>query len=333
MPISLKVNPHLKAKLKTFYYWIGGSTQSDWLFKEATLKWITDPYYSRQFPLLYRLFSHYCALWIRLGREQIPLAKQLFNILRRLQRMVASQISTLLKFPVLDGFFDLEDPRFLAVGKEVVKGDIYRTLSRFISAGDTFVDLGANQGAFSLIASTLVGTSGLIVAIEPQPLLAGNITKSLAYKKSCRFEVHRIAVGDRDGTIDLLIPHSYSGTAGIYSGHSGIEMHTKLKVPIKRFDDAIDWNGFPGHVFVKLDIEGSELAFLKGARNMMTVRKPTLFMEINPTTLCASKTDKDELVAALMRYGYSHYCYDYAPDNNYEIKNINTTQFNNVIIT
>ncbi len=333
MPISFKVDPHLKAKLKTFYCWIGGSTQSDWLFKKATLKWITDPCYRRQFPLLYRLFSHYCALWIRLGREQIPLAKLLFNILRPLQRVVASQVSTLLEFPVLDGFFDLEDPRFLAVGKEVVNGDIYRILSRFISGGGTFVDLGANQGAFSLIASTLVGTFGLIVAIEPQPLLARNITKSLAYKKSCRFQVHQIAVGDHNGTIDFLIPRSYSGTAGIYSGHSGIEKHTKLKVPIKRFDDAINWHGFPGHVFVKLDIEGSELAFLKGAQNMMSVRKPTLFMEINPSAMCASKTDKDELVAVLTKYGYSHYCYDYAPDKNYEIKNINTTEFHNVIIS
>jgi FkbM family methyltransferase len=333
MPVLFNINPHLKAKLKPFYYWIGASTQSDWLFKKDTLRWMTESCYRRQFPPLYRFFSLYCALWILLGRQQIPLAKLLFNILKPLQRMIASQTSTLFKFPSLDGFFNLEDPRFLAVGKEVTQGDIYRILSHFINEGDTFVDVGANQGAFSLIASSLVGASGLIVSIEPQPLLAHNISKSLEYKKTCRFQVHQMAVGDHNGTIDLLIPRSYSGTAGIYPGHSGVERHTKLKVPIKRFDDAVNWNSFPGQVFVKLDIEGSELAFLKGAQKMMTTRKPVLFMEINPFTLCASKTDKDELVAVLMNYGYSHYYYDYASDKNYDIKDINTTGFHNVIIS
>jgi len=66
---------------------------------------------------------------------------------------------------------------------------------------------------------------------------------------------------------------------------------------------------------------------------MMTTRKPVLFMEINPSTLCASKTDKDELVAVLMNYGYSHYCYDYAPDNRYSISNMNMIDFHNVIIS
>ncbi len=254
-------------------------------------------------------------------------------MLNLVQKAFSSQKSKRLEFDDLDIFLDLRDPRFLAVGKEIAGGDLDSVLSLFIQEGDTFVDVGANQGAYSLIASKYIGESGLVVSIEPYPRFARNIGKSLALGKKCRFEVHQMAVGDSDSIVDLIVPRSYSGTAGIYPEHSGLEKHTKVKVPLRRFDESIGWKNFPGSVFVKLDIEGSEFAFLKGAEEMIRAMNPLLLMELNPSSLKASKTDMKELMGLLMDFGYTHYRYSNDVGTFYPIRSIEVNEVQNVLFS
>ena len=238
-----------------------------------------------------------------------------------------------LEFPDLEMYLDLHDPRFMVVGDEVIKGNIDGVLSMFLQEGDTFVDVGANQGVYSVIASKYVGESGLLVSIEPQPRFASNIGKSLALGKRCRFEVHQMAVGDSDSTIDLIIPRSYSGTAGVYPEHSGLGRHTRVQVPLKRFDESIGWRNFPGSVFVRLDIEGSEFSFLKGAGEMMRAMNPLLLMEMNPSSLQASRTDVKELLDLLMDLGYTHYRYPDDVGVFYPIRSIEVDEVRNVLFS
>jgi len=307
-----RITTYLRRKpwLKRLAYRVGIRSKGRWVYTKSVLQWITDPYYKRQFPALYRLFVSYCQVWITLFRgEKVFGAGILLHSLILVQRAFSPQTSRRFNFPELGVFLDLEDPRFLAAGNEIIRGDIDRVLSLFIQEGDTIVDVGANQGAYSVIAGKYVGASGLIVSIEPQPQFASNIKKSLELGQRCRFEVHQMAVGDSDGTVDLIIPRSYSGTAGVYPEHSGLGKHRKLRVPLKRFDGSIDWKNFPGSIFIKLDIEGSEFAFLKGAEEMIGTMSPLLLMEINPSSLSASKTDEKELLELLINLGYTHYRY------------------------
>ena len=53
-------------------------------------------------------------------------------------------------------------------------------LGRYLKQGDVFVDLGANEGYFSVIASPLVGSAGRVIAIEPQSRLQNTIQENLA---------------------------------------------------------------------------------------------------------------------------------------------------------
>ena len=291
-------------------YWIGIRSKGRWIYRKSVLQWITDPSYKRQLPALYRLFASYCQVSIALFRgERIIGAEILLRLLILVQRAFSPQKNRRLDFSDLVIFLDLEDPRFLAAGNEIIKGDIERMLSLFIQEGDTFVDVGANQGVYSVIAGKYSGALGLVVSIEPQPQFASNIEKSLEIAQRCWFEVHQMAVGDSDGTVNLIIPRSYSGTSGVYPEHSALGRHTKLSVPLRRFDESIDWKNFPGSIFIKLDIEGSEFAFLNGAREMISTMNPLLMMEINPLSLSASKTSEKELLELLINLGYTHYRY------------------------
>jgi precorrin-6B methylase 2 len=65
-------------------------------------------------------------------------------------------------------FVDLLDPRFLQVIHEVRSPDTdLQVLSRLLSEGDTFIDVGANHGSFSVVASSVIGAEGHVIAVEP----------------------------------------------------------------------------------------------------------------------------------------------------------------------
>jgi FkbM family methyltransferase len=205
-------------------------------------------------------------------------------------------------------------------------------LSHLLKEGDTFLDVGANHGSFAIVASKLVGTNGLVIAVEPQPRLAKVIEKSLAANAVCKFHIYNLALGDRDGEIELLVPIGTSGSAGIFPEHSATHAHNAITVPLRRFDQLVDWRNFTGQVMLKLDVEGSECAFLEGAREMITTLTPNLIIEVHPTSLKAAGATGDRLKQLLSELGYDHYAELHECDRFYPLVQLNTNQQRTVMI-
>ncbi len=77
-----------------------------------------------------------------------------------------------------------------------------------------------------------------------------------------------------------------------------------VNVRLVPFDDLVDWKAFPGRVVIKLDVEGSELGFLRGAERMIRASHPVIVMELNPTTLAAAGHDATAWRTTLRDLGY-----------------------------
>ncbi len=287
---------------------LGIKSQSDWLFARSILKWTYDPKFHSQLPPHLRFFASYCRKMPAFTKnKRILFGRRLFSFLLSLNASNTTFASFPLKFRSFNTYLNLNDPRFLAVGDELISGDIPSFLQEWLEEGDTFIDVGANHGTFSILASEIVGKTGHVVSIEPQAQLAKNIEKTLAANSLSTFQVLQAAVGDENGKIDLVVPASTSGAAGVFPKYSGLGHHSTQSVPIKRFDDSFSWRNFPGKTFVKLDIEGSEPAFLQGAKDMIRTLQPTIYMEINPSALKAAGTNSEALIAQLKSLGYSTY--------------------------
>ena len=289
-------------------WWRGADAPGDWLFQRPWLSWLADPSLASQLPLLYRVFAAYCRLCLRAAKaDGVPGAKRVLRIVQWLSARSASVRDTRIKVRDHDVFLDLQDPRFLLVVNELLGSPEITDLTACLSPGDTFVDVGANHGSFSIVASKLVGRRGLVVSIEPQSRLARLLDQSLSFGAACEFAVHRFAVGDQDGSVELFVPSGSSGYGGLYAGFSAFGDYQATRVPIKRFDGAVEWRKFRGNTFVKLDVEGSESAFLRGAREMLATLKPRIMMEIHPQSMQAAGVTLDGLKALLRDLGYAHY--------------------------
>lgn len=284
------------------------SGAGDWIFETSVLKWTFDPKLRSQLPWTHRFFSRYAAIFRISNGRKVILGDRVFRIVTRLHQLLAMPTEFGLRIGDYTIFLNPRDPRMLQVPNELTDPSLDALkLKQFLKEGDSFLDVGANHGSFSLVAAGLVGPTGTVTAIEPQPLLSKLVRQSLEKTAKCPYVVHQFACSDHEGQAEFFVPSGSSGSAGLISAFSASGNHQSFKVEVKRFDDTVAWRDLPGTLFVKLDIEGSELAFLKGASEMVSTRRPKIMMEINPTSMAGAGVELTELVSFFRGRGYTHY--------------------------
>lgn len=138
-------------------------------------------------------------------------------------------------------------------------------LLHFLRPGDLFVDVGANIGSFSMLASGVVGATS--VALEPVPSTCAALRRNIAVNRLEELvEPLCVAAGARRGRVrfsldrgpqDRAVGESYSGASA--------------EVPVMSLDDIFE-NKWPA--LLKVDVEGSEREVLEGASESLC--KPTL---------------------------------------------------------
>ena len=84
---------------------------------------------------------------------------------------------------------------------------IVKTLKK----GDTFIDIGANNGYFSLMASILVGSTGKVYAFEPTPDSFKRLQTNVHVNKFKNIKLFECALGDKDGKIKLNVSKKEDG--------------------------------------------------------------------------------------------------------------------------
>jgi FkbM family methyltransferase len=282
--------------------------QGDWIFDVKVISWAFAPSLRRQLPWTHRLFVAY-GLFFKYSKDgKILAGDKLFTLLAQLHRLFYSPSEILLHHDGYSIYLNPFDPRMWQVPNELSNPELDAfKLRYFLRSGDTFIDVGANHGSFSLVASHLVGSTGKVISVEPQPTLARLVKLSLRKSSKSPFVVYDFACSDHEGTADFFVPSGSSGSAGLISAFSAKEKHKAFSVPLKRFEDTIHWQSLPGRILVKLDVEGSELAFLKGARRMLLERHPMIMMEVNPTSIADAGINLSILVSYLFECGYTQY--------------------------
>jgi FkbM family methyltransferase len=168
-------------------------------------------------------------------------------------------------------------------------------LAEFVSWGDTVVDVGAHRGVYTWHLARIVGSTGRVLAFEPQPDLAAYLQK--AFARSHRVSVASSALSDEAGKATLTIP-VWGSTAMV--GHATLEGGGEIGIAVPRCTlDSLDVSP----TFVKIDVEGHEAAVLRGARQTIEQHRPTLLIEIDRRRVGMSNVQED-VVAFVLGHGY-----------------------------
>jgi FkbM family methyltransferase len=168
-----------------------------------------------------------------------------------------------------------------------------------VQPGDCVIDAGANIGWFSLLASSIIGTTGKIFAFEPFGATADHLDRNLALNGASNVEVHRIALSDSGGKAKLTMTETGNiGTASLFATDSG----EGEIVDTGRLDEIVPKRRFK---LLKMDVEGAELRVLRGAEKLLQAgRIENILFEINKAALRRGGSSCAELIALVKSHGY-----------------------------
>lgn len=176
-----------------------------------------------------------------------------------------------------------------------------RLISRMISPGIVFVDIGANIGIYSLFVAASCGDSARIVAFEPHPRTFAKLQYNCAANRFESITCINSGIGPQDGEATLFFDGGGNiGGASMLREAAGKEVSSR--VSIGRLDSHLHRLGLSRIDLLKIDIEGFEdralMPFLSEAANSRLFPGALLLETVH------RKLWRDDLLAGLEAMGY-----------------------------
>lgn len=197
---------------------------------------------------------------------------------RRLQQ--PSEDALRPEIAALEGFRMFANPADLAVGKFVLSGsyepEVVAVFRAMLRPGMGVIDLGANIGFFTMLAASIVGPAGSVLAVEPNPANARMVEASRRLNGFSHVTVLQAAAGRAAGMLAINTSFSNGMTSGL-TEDGVLEAVTVGCV-------AVDQVALGGRRIdlMKIDVEGAEYNALVGSLGLIRRDRPSIVFEFGP---------------------------------------------------
>ena len=167
--------------------------------------------------------------------------------------------------------------------------------------GDTFVDVGANEGMLSLVAAHAVGPGGRVVAFEPNPAPRAALEAAIARNGIRHIDLRAKGLADEAGELELHIPLVNDGEGSFgRPDYAGAEVRT-ITCPVRVGDEEL---GDLAPAIIKIDVEGFETRVVRGFSTTLERHRPVLITEVVDQHLANAGSSAAELRTLLEGLGY-----------------------------
>lgn len=185
-----------------------------------------------------------------------------------------------------------------------------RLVKRFLAPGDTFVDGGANIGYFSLLAAKRVGKQGSVHAFEPIPQTFQALQENIHLNGFTQICANCQALSEKAGELCFELPVDAASGNGLGRLATVVPLGRGPAVTVAAgtLDAYADQANLSFIKFIKLDLEGSEVAAIKGMRTLLNEHRiGYLVCELNTVLLDALAIPHATMRLMLQEYGYRSY--------------------------
>lgn len=182
-----------------------------------------------------------------------------------------------------------------------------RFLSRFVQRGMTVLDVGANQGIYTIVAARATGPQGRVYAFEPSPSELAKLRWNLRLNRFRNATVVESAVSSLSGQATF---HAAEPMKGGFSGlrRPSEYLHVEsreITVPVTTLDEFVRERDIATVDFLKVDVEGAELDLIEGARALLSSEhQPVVQFEFADGRAGEWGHRASEIGARLIRLGY-----------------------------
>jgi len=179
-----------------------------------------------------------------------------------------------------------------------------RALRRIIRPGSVILDAGANVGYFTLLFAKWLRGKGVVHSFEPFPETARRFERNLELNPGLRplVRLHRSALSDFVGKMRMSVPDQGN------QGCNFLSPSGETEVEVTTLDSFCEGERIERVDLIKIDVEGSEVALLRGAEKFIRRLRPVLVIEVNQSTLQRFGYSSRDLIEHIGQYGYHlHY--------------------------
>ncbi len=265
----------------------------------------------RQLPFLFRLWARYLQIAPRRSSGGAVAGSAAFRIARTLTRVRDRQGGLLTLQHSAAPFaltIDLQDFESFnhTLDLWLQGSDEARLVRTLFAPGHTFLNIGANQGLYSLLAASLGGAQSRVYAFEPQPRAAAAIRSSARANAMSTLTVHEMVVGAVEGTLAFFVPMTGSGVGSRSREHAAqAGLVNSVTLPATSVDAFVLSQTLPRVDLMKIDVEGFEADVLRGALDTLRRLAPIVWLELNPAAQRTAGHTQAECLSLLKSCGYA----------------------------
>lgn len=173
-----------------------------------------------------------------------------------------------------------------------------------LGRGDGFVDLGANSGYFSILASRLVGPDGWVVAVEAQPSTYQRLERNVEFNRASNVRRVQIAVFDRMDVLPMYTPglDAHSGLTSLLESPGFLRIGSVETATIENVLTSAEVETMR---LMKIDIEGAEWNVLPSVSSLLKRCRSDLEIVVEITPYPGRSTAA--LLQPFIELGFSAY--------------------------
>ncbi|TXD41660.1 FkbM family methyltransferase [Lujinxingia vulgaris] len=184
-------------------------------------------------------------------------------------------------------------------------------LRHLLEPDHVFIDIGANHGEFSVVAARQV-PRGRVVAFEPNEAIHRRLRFNIESNGFENVTLSTSGLSDEPGVARIYQAAerfddgtTHLGLATLYPTERRGQVVQEIE--LTTLDTFVKDAGLKRVDLIKIDIEGAELAALKGADEVLTGFRPNIILELNQGTCKSAGYTMDDLLDLLASYGYTFF--------------------------
>ncbi|MFI6695922.1 FkbM family methyltransferase [Streptomyces sp. NPDC050433] len=193
-----------------------------------------------------------------------------------------------------------------------------RWLRTRLLPGDTFIDVGANIGYYTVLASRLVGGAGRVVAVEASPDFHQRLLEQVRLNRRDNVRAVKGAVSDERKNLTFVLASSANMGANSIVPYDG-SAESSFEVEAFPLVELLDPVEISTARVIKIDVEGAEGSVVRGMIPMLDKLRPDceITVEVTPDRMAQLGYSAEELMQTMRKHGFHAYrlVNEYTPES------------------
>lgn len=180
-------------------------------------------------------------------------------------------------------------------------------LTSVLSEGDIFVDIGANIGLFSLIASKIVGNNGLVISFEPSPITFNRLIENVKLNNLNNIDSRNIGLSNVKDELTFYVSDNGYDAWNSFAPSQDNKLESSIRVLVSPLDAELQNIEKSKIKLIKIDVEGWEKFVLKGGSEFFVNYSPIVMAEFTEENTFSAGYAVHEIYDIMKDFGYEWY--------------------------